>query len=150
MERKIIVSGCLLGFECAFDGFSRKNKRVIEFCSDSVVIAVCPEISGGLSCPRERCEIAGGGGDEVLSGQARVLSLSGEDVTAAFIKGAQTVLNTAINHSCRLAILKDQSPSCASKSIHAGNFDNAVIPGRGVTSALLGTSGIKVISDIEI
>ncbi len=145
----ILVSACLAGERCAYDGLPRKNKKVIEFCKGKKVIAVCPEMMGGLASPRERHEICGGDGTLVLSGGARVLSFSGEDNTERFISGAELTLKKAREYGCHLAILKEFSPSCGVSQIYDGNFDEKTVMGRGVTAAILENSGIRVVSEVN-
>lgn len=147
---KILVSACLLGCNCAYDGLSRSNPRTDEFCRDRSLVTVCPEMLGGLGCPRERHEIFGGSGEDVIKGSARVVSVSGVDRTREFVKGAEEALRIANQNNCRLAILKENSPSCGVKYIHSGKFNSVRVSGQGVTAAMFTSAGIRVIADTEL
>ena len=144
------MSACLLGDNCAYDGLSRYNKRVVDFCGNFDVVKCCPEVLGALGCPREMCEVLGGDGRDVLFGKAKVVSVSGINSTRQFMSGAGKTLRKAEEGGCSLAILKEFSPSCGTRRIYSGKFDETTISGCGVTSALLAASGIQVIPDTEI
>ena len=123
---------------------------VKELCERFRCICVCPEMSGGLGCPREVHEIAGGSGEDILDGKARVLSLSGKVRTGHFMRGAKIALEKALQNSISVAILKRHSPSCGKNRIHAGKFDGTLRDGNGVTTALLLRHGIRVFSEDEL
>ena len=148
----ILASSCLIGKKCAYDGKARTNLKVLKLCSSSYVkcFDICPELIAGLPCPREKNEIQGGTGREVLEGKAIVISESGQHNTKYFISGAKKVLNMAIKSGISIALMKSNSPSCSNKKIYSGNFDNTLINGAGVTASLLMKSGIKVLSENEI
>ena len=105
---------------------------------------------GGLPVPRPAAEITGGSGVDVLAGRARVVTATGEDVTAAFIAGAQAALDLARGTGCVHALLIDRSPSCGSLKIYDGTFSGRRRTGAGVTAALLAAHGIGVFADHEI
>ena len=107
----------------------------------------CPEVAGGLGVPRPAAEISGIGGHSVLDGTGRVLTRAGDDVTDAFLRGAELALRMARSRGVRLAILKEGSPSCGSASIYDGSFTGQRKSGHGVTSALLERHGIQVFSE---
>lgn len=110
---------------------------------EGLAIPVCPEALGGLGIPRENSEIAGGSGKDVLSKKARVITISGRDVTANFIKGARIAKSLIKKHGIKKAILKSNSPSCGVGRIYNGTFGKMLIKGDGVTTALLKLSGVK-------
>jgi uncharacterized protein YbbK (DUF523 family) len=112
-------------------------------------VAVCPELLGGFSTPREPAEIIGGTGEDVLDGKARVVTRSGKDVTGMYLKGARKTLDTALELGAATVVLKQNSPSCGSTMIYNGEFTGRKIPGGGVTAALLRKNGIEVISEDE-
>ncbi len=143
---KIIVSACLLGTNCRYDGGNSKNLNVIKRTESDELIPVCPEEAGGLPTPRPAVEIVGGDGDDVLEGKARVLTSDGEDKTAEFIKGAQYALELVLSKGATKVILKSRSPSCGCGEIYDGSFSSTLISGDGVTTALLKRHGIEVIS----
>lgn len=113
-------------------------------------MAICPELMGELPVPRPAAEIAGGSGADVLAGRARVITATGEDVTAAFVAGAELALDLARENGCAHALLIDRSPSCGSLQIYDGSFSGHRIAGAGVTAALLSAHGIAVYADREI
>ena len=150
MSTKLLISSCLIGEKCAYDGRSRKNSSVIEFCKDHQYVHICPEVSGGLSCPRERYEITGGTGDDVLEGRAVVVSASGKDNTKNFIDGANKALQLSDANGVSVAILKSCSPSCGTHKIRTGDFNGNFRSGQGVTAALLSKNGVKGFTEHEV
>ncbi|MGL6106722.1 DUF523 domain-containing protein [Romboutsia sp.] len=146
----ILVSACLLGINCKYNGEHNKSDKVIEYLKDKEYIIVCPEQLGGLSTPRRPSEITSVDGYEVINGNSNVISNEGIDVTENFKKGAKESLKIANLYQCTEAILKESSPSCGSNYIYDGTFSGNKIPGVGVTTALLRLNNIKVISEKEI
>ncbi|OQB23871.1 MAG: hypothetical protein BWY11_01524 [Firmicutes bacterium ADurb.Bin182] len=140
----IIVSACLCGEFCRYDGGAKPDEEVINLLREGRAVPVCPEQLGGLSTPRSPSEIVGGDGTDVILGKAKVLSKEGADVTGAFLKGAKAVLKIAENHGAKKAILKAGSPSCGKGLVYDGSFSGRLKPGDGVTAALLCQNGIKV------
>lgn len=144
----IIVSACLLGQNCTYKGTSNKNYSLCQALKEQEILAVCPEVTGGLDIPRPPAEIMSGqSGQAVLAGSARVCTCNGQDVTEQFIKGAQHTLALAKKYRPNAIILKENSPSCGSCFIHSGKFDGGLIKGSGVTAALLKTNGFKVFNE---
>ncbi|GAB6138701.1 2-thiouracil desulfurase family protein [Halanaerobaculum tunisiense] len=146
----ILVSACLLGEDCKYDGGHNYHPQLQELLVDKDIISVCPERKSGLPTPRPPAEIQGGTGVDVLAGRAKVVTKAGKDVTTEFITGAKYTLELAQENDCQLAILKARSPSCGSNSIYDGSFTGQHQPGRGVTTALLVQEGIRVINEEEI
>jgi len=142
-----IVSACLLGINCRYNGGNVADERLIEAVRSGrfVLIPVCPEQLSGLPTPRKTCEIVNGDGFDVLKGNAKVLTEDGEDLTEIFIKGAKEVLKIAKLVKAEIAIMKNYSPSCGCGTIYDGSFSGMKKRGYGVTSALLMLNGIKVI-----
>ena len=93
----LIVSACLAGVKCSYDGRDRFNKKLMSRLFNFRVIPICPEMMGGMTCPREPNEISGGDGNDVLSGRAKVLSVSGKDNTGPFVSGAEKVFDIAVS-----------------------------------------------------
>jgi uncharacterized protein YbbK (DUF523 family) len=115
------------------------------------VVAVCPEMLGGLPVPRPPAEIScGGSGAQVLEGKARVVDVQGKDVSEAFVKGACEVVALAKRHSARMAILKEGSPSCGSARIYDGTFGGVKVAGEGVCASALRKAGIAVFSENQL
>jgi uncharacterized protein YbbK (DUF523 family) len=146
----ILVSSCLLGLDTKYSGSSNTNELIKEYCRHGKFIPVCPEQLGGLSTPRAASEIINGSGDEVLYGTCRVITSQGIDETREYIKGAEEVIKLLDLFSISAAILKQRSPSCASKQVYDGTFSGKVRNGQGVTAALLGKYNIPVYSEEEV
>ncbi|MBP2703121.1 DUF523 domain-containing protein [Microbispora sp. RL4-1S] len=152
MER-ILVSACLLGSRVRYDGGAKTSDDEVltAWRAEGRLVSFCPEVEGGLPIPRPPAEIEGGaGGAAVLSGAARIRTPSGDDVTAAYLSGAQQALAVARSFGIRVAILKEGSPSCGSLRIHDGSFRGRTTPGQGVTTALLEANGIRVFAEDRI
>jgi len=138
---RYVVSACLVGCRCRWDGAGREDPRAVELLRQGLALPVCPEQLGGLATPREPAELSGGDGEAVLRGEARVLTLSGRDVTDAFVKGAQEAARLALSFGAEAALLAPRSPSCGVSSVHGGG---AVVPGMGVAAAALTRAGLKL------
>ncbi len=137
----VLVSSCLAGLHCRYDGKESSNATVQELVKRGEGIVVCPEQLGGLPTPRAPANIIGGDGFDVLSGKAKVISEEGIDVTKQFIRGAVETLRLARLVGARKAIFKERSPSCGVKKIYKGK---EVVNGCGVTTALLLKKGFEV------
>ncbi len=146
----ILVSACLLGINCKYNGDNNKNDEVVEYLRDKQFIIICPEQLGGMSTPREPSEIVRLDGEAVIKGQTSVINNKRLDVTRKFKQGAQESLKIAQIYNCKEAILKEGSPSCGSNYIYDGTFSGKKIDGVGVTTALLRSNGIKVMSEKEL
>lgn len=143
---KIVISACLLGVRCRYDGGDSRNEAAIKQSETDQLIPVCPEEAGGLPTPRPPAEIVGGDGDDVLNGKAKVMTVDGTDVTDAYLKGAHHALQVAQSHGATQVILKARSPSCGCGDIYDGTFSGTLTTGDGVTTALLKRHGIIVTS----
>ncbi|MCW9053580.1 MAG: DUF523 domain-containing protein [Motiliproteus sp.] len=145
----ILISSCLLGQQVRYDGKDANYPHPIlmRWVEQQRLIPICPEMSGGLPCPRPPAEIQGGQGLQVLEAKSQVLTESGEEVTPQFLRGAQNALGLCQQHDIKMAILKARSPSCGSSSTYDGSFTGKQVKGQGVTAALLMRSGIKVFDE---
>ena len=151
MSHKVLVSRCLLGHRVRYDGgASGPYAQLAQWQDEGRVIALCPEVAGGLPTPRAAAEIPGGQGIEVLAGKASVITTEGEDVTEAFVSGAQQALALVERHGIRIAILKANSPSCGNRLTYDGSFSGTKVEGQGVTAALLTRAGVQVFSELEL
>ena len=135
----ILVSACLLGYKCKYDGGTNtiSPENVDKLRQKYKLIPVCPETAGGLPTPRKPSERQG----------SRVVNSAGEDVTAQYIKGAECALVLAKRYKCSMALFKEKSPSCGSGKIYDGSFSRRLVSGDGVTSELLKKSGIKIVGE---
>ena len=130
----MIVSACLAGFPCRYDGKARPCAQVVELVRAGKAIPVCPEQLGGLPTPRTSCEIR----------EDRVVDEEGRDRTEAFQRGARAVLKIAQTYGATEALLQSRSPSCGSGRIYDGSFTKTLTAGDGVTARLLKENGIQV------
>lgn len=145
----ILISGCLCGDNPSYDGIIKVSAKLRKLVARGKAISVCPELLGGLSVPRERSEIAGGTGKQVLLGKCAVKTKGGKDVTKNFIRGAKKVLLIAKKNGIKKAVLKAYSPACGCGLIYDGTFTGKLIKGDGVTSALLRKNNIRVIGSFR-
>ena len=136
----ILVSACLLGAACRYDGAAKVNEKVVRLLETETLIPVCPEQLGGLATPRTPAERQGD----------RVITKTGEDVTVQYQKGAEEVLKLAKLYQCSCAVLKERSPSCGCGRIYDGTFHGTLIDGDGVTAHLLKENGISVKGESEL
>jgi len=134
-----IVSSCLCGEKCRYDGKVFVSEKVNTLVNSGKAIMVCPEVLGGMTVPRLPCEISNN----------RVYNITSDDKTEYYINGSRKVLDIAKKYSINKAILKEKSPSCGSNSIYDGTFSRTLIHGQGITTKLLRENGIEVISDEE-
>lgn len=150
-----LVSACLLGTPCRYDGQTAKAKARIatsQIPPDATIVACCPEQEGGLATPRPAAHLVGGDGGAALDGTARVVTENGVDVTKAFLRGARNAAALAQEKGATHALLKARSPSCGSAQVYLAPPHGALAlaPGEGVTAALLRRRGLVVLSDEEI
>ncbi|MBO5906948.1 MAG: DUF523 domain-containing protein [Clostridia bacterium] len=140
MKENLIISACLLGTPCRYDGKSVKKIDLAPLLERYNLIPICPEIYGGLSTPRIPSERQG----------ARVVMKDGTDVTEAFRRGAEATLNFAKLNGARRALLKAKSPSCGKGEIYDGSFTATLTDGVGVAAELLISMGIEVFTEDEM
>ena len=134
---KIIVSACLLGENCKYNGLNNFHQKLSDFLKNYEVIKVCPEVMGELPTPRVPGEIKGD----------KVINLDGFDVTNEYQKGALKTLEIARQNDIKIAILKSNSPSCGCGKIYDGTFSKTLIDGDGITSKLFKEKGILVLNE---
>ncbi|MBS6106029.1 MULTISPECIES: DUF523 domain-containing protein [Anaerococcus] len=135
---KVAVSACLLGENCKYNGGNNYNKKLVNFVESYEVIAMCPEVLGGLAIPRPPAEIVNG-----LVRQKNGISVDNE-----FKKGAQKALNIIKKNKIGLVILQSRSPSCGVNNVYDGSFTGKLIEGKGVFARILEENNIEVI-DVE-
>lgn len=131
---KILVSACLLGENCKYNGKNNYSERVAKYVEGHEVIPVCPEVLGGLPIPRDPSEIVDG----------VVTNCKGVNVDRQFRDGAEKALQIAKDHKADLVILQSRSPSCGVKQIYDGTFTGHLIPGQGVFAKLLSENSFRV------
>ena len=136
----ILVSACLAGINCKYNGGNNYNEKVFNLVKEGKAIPVCPEQLGGLTTPRKPSEI------KIVDGKRYVINKEGIDVTEEFEKGAEEVLALVK----KLDIEKARSPSCGRGKIYSGNFDRNLVDGNGILADLLLKNGIEVINSDDI
>ena len=134
---KIMISACLLGENCKYDGGSNRNDRICGLLDGHEVIPVCPEVMGGLPVPRIPSEIRDG----------VVINKDGKNVDREFREGAQQTLVIALKKQPDLVILKARSPSCGVKQHYDGTFSGTLTEGPGITAELLIRNGFRVVEE---
>ncbi|QFY59239.1 DUF523 domain-containing protein [Rhizobium grahamii] len=150
---KILVSACLMGHAVRYDGQAKPllHPAIARWIKEGRLVTICPEMSAGMPVPRPPAEIEGGAdGEDVLGGTARVVEITGGDVTDEFMQAARNALTLASETGCRYALLIDGSPSCGSGFVNDGTFSGQKLAGNGVTAALLKQAGIAVYSDRNV
>ena len=138
----LLISACLMGFECKYCGGSNYigDEKLSKLKENYVLIPVCPESAGGLPTPRDPSERIGD----------KVMSSKGVDVTANYKKGADVALWLCKKYDCKKALLKAKSPSCGKDMIYDGTFSGALTQRHGVTTELLLQNNIEVFSEKEL
>jgi len=141
--QKILVSACLLGEKVRYDGkiLATTLSLLSLWRSQNRLVSICPEVSGGLSVPREPAELQKNG---------EIITISNVNVSAAFQQGAKQALQLCLQYNIQFAILKESSPSCGSTLIYDGTFSGKKITGQGCTTALLRKHNIEVFSELTI
>ena len=137
---RILISACLLGCACRYDGKSKPCNAAKERAHAYELVPFCPEIYGGLPTPRLPSEIVGD----------KVINKNGEDVTAEYLRGAMEALSIAKELGCTAAVLKAKSPSCGKGQVYDGSFSATLKDGNGVTAQMLMEHGIPVFCENEI
>ena len=136
---KILISACLLGCRCRYDGGSKPHPVVEKLAQRHELVPVCPEQLGGLPTPRPPAERRGD----------RVVTAAGGDVTEQYLRGAEEALMLCKLMGCQAAVLKERSPSCGSGAVYDGTFSGTLIAGDGVTAAALKAAGVPVYGESE-
>ncbi len=136
----ILISACLLGENCKYNGGNNRSERVLCFAQGHRVIPVCPEVEGGLPCPRKPVEWREG----------RVVTADGEDCTEAFQLGVQRVLTRTAGEEIGLAILQSRSPSCGVKQIYDGSFTGVRVDGMGLLARALQEKGVRLLDAEDV
>jgi uncharacterized protein YbbK (DUF523 family) len=141
---RYIVSACLVGKRCRYDGGSKAHAGVMRFLRGKRYVALCPEMLAGWKSPRPPVEYHGGGSHEVMEGKATVQDDRGKDRTKGLVKGVMKALRQAVSSRAKQAILKEKSPSCGVKRVYR---DGKLTRGRGLFTYGLRQSGIRVRSE---
>ena len=137
---KVLVSGCLLGENCKYNGGNNYNPRIVEFLKDKEVISICPEIMAGMGCPRNPIEIV----DGVLT------DCHGKNVDSLIRKSVMEIMERIRDEEIQCAVLQSRSPTCGVNQVYDGTFSGKLIPGSGVFAKSLMDAGYLVIDGEDI
>ena len=140
--KRLLVSACLLGFDCKYSGGNNAlDGEILRALRKKwALVPVCPETAGGLGVPREPSERRG----------ERVVSRSGKDVTGAFACGAETACRLCGRFGCETALLKENSPSCGYGTIYDGSFSGKLTAGDGLTAEMLRARGLEIFGESRV
>ena len=137
---KVLVSGCLLGENCKYNGGNNYNPRIVEFLKDKEVISICPEMMAGMGCPRNPIEIV----DGVLT------DCHGKNVDSLIRKSVMEIMERIRDEEIQCAVLQSRSPTCGVNQVYDGTFSGKLIPGSGVFAKSLMDAGYLVIDGEDI
>lgn len=137
---RVLVSACLVGENCKYNGGNNYNEQVVEFLKGKEVVLICPELLAGFGAPRNSCEIVNG----------RVFDNQGNDLDEAFREGVRISLQKIQDDAIDLAILQPRSPTCGVHQIYDGTFTGKLISGQGVFAAELIKNGMRVIEPSDL
>ena len=138
--KTILVSRCLLGDPCRYDGSSRPYPGIEALAERYTLVPICPECDGGLPVPRPAGERRGN----------RIVTKDGADLTAAYRRGAEIALAKAKETGAKIALLKSRSPSCGVGRIHDGTFTGGMTEGDGIAAELLKANGITLYTENDL
>jgi len=150
MNKKIVVSACLLGFKCRWDGESRPCEKLIDLYKKGEILPICPEELGGLSTPRIPSEVKCGDGSGVVKGVNFVFDKNGKDVTKNFLIGAEKAVELAKKFGATGFLGKSKSPSCGSGCTYDGTFTGKLIKGDGVAVAFFKKNKFNILTENDI
>lgn len=137
---KVLVSSCIIGCNCKYNGGNNLNPRVVEFLQDKEIIEICPEMMAGMNIPRESAEIVDG----------YITEYGGKNVHMEYEKGVRLALEKIKDEDINLVILQSRSPTCGVNQIYDGNFSGKLIEGRGIFAKALIDSGYNVVDSEDI
>ena len=137
---KVLVSACLLGENCKYNGKNNYDQNVVDFLQGHEIIPVCPEVLGGLPVPRCPAEIVAG----------TVMTKDGRNVHREFCEGASIALRCALEEQADLAVLQPRSPSCGVRQVYDGSFSGRLVAGQGIFAGMLAKTGIQMLEAEDI
>lgn len=145
-EETWLISACLLGSNCRYNGKILQDppQNLLPILGNVTLVPICPEMAGGLPTPRAAAQIEGPSGEAVLDGAAKVTTSEGDDVTTAYLQGANFALEAAKDFRATKACLKARSPSCGFGQTHT---KNGIAPQNGVTAAALNRAGLTIYTE---
>ena len=135
---KVLVSACILGVNCKYNGKSNRNQRVIDYLKDKEILPICPEILAGMKTPRPCAEIVNG----------IVMDENGNNVHSEYVHAVEKALNQMKDEDIDLVILQSRSPTCGVNQVYDGSFRGTLTTGMGLFAKALKQKGYQVI-DVE-
>ena len=140
VDMKILVSACLLGENCKYNGGNNYSPAVAEFVRDKEVLSICPEMLSGMGCPRTPIEIV----DGVL------MDRDGRNVDAAMRGAVEMAMKQISSEKIQCAVLQSRSPTCGVNQVYDGSFTGKLIPGAGIFAQALKDAGYRVIDAEDV
>ena len=135
---KVLVSACILGENCKYNGKSNRNQRVIDYLKDKEILPICPEILAGMKTPRPCAEIVNG----------IVMDENGNNAHSEYVHGVEEALNQIKDEDIDLVILQSRSPTCGVNQIYDGSFRGTLTTGMGLFAKALKQKGYQIM-DVE-
>ena len=135
---KVLVSACLMGRNCKYNGGNNYSEKLAEFLKGKEVMEICPEVLGGLPTPRPSVELVNG----------IAMDKNGDSKDEAFHRGVDTAMEMIKEEKIDLVVLQSRSPSCGVKQIYDGSFSGKLIEGRGLFAQALKDAGYPIV-DVE-
>ena len=147
MKEMILVSACLLGLRCCYNGCDNMDQSVLDMREKYILIPACPEQLGGLQTPRPPSFFIKGDGSQTIEGIDNLINDQNENVSSQFRNGAEETLKICQLFNIKTAILKEKSPSCGTHQIY---LKEKLTKGMGVTATILKSNDIRVMSENDI
>ena len=137
---RILVSACLLGENCKYNGGNNYSSAIAEFVTDKEVLSICPEMMAGMGCPRTPIEIV----DGVL------MDRNGNNVDASMREVVAQAMEMIQSEDIQCAVLQSRSPTCGVNQVYDGSFSGKLIKGSGVLAQALKAAGYQVIDAEDV
>lgn len=147
MKEMILVSACLLGLRCCYNGCDNTDQSVLDMREKYILIPACPEQLAGLQTPRPPSFFIKGDGSQTIEGIDNLINDQNENVSSQFRNGAEETLKICQLFNIKTAILKEKSPSCGTHQIY---LKEKLTKGIGVTATILKSNDIRVMSENDI
>ena len=140
--KKAMISECMLGVACRYDGKSKPldSKILAKLQKEYELVPFCPE-AFALPTPRPAARFVGD----------KIIDINGVDRTEPFLRGAREALRICKEQDIKIFIGKEKSPSCGIKKTSAYvNGCECKCDTMGATSKLLKEEGIELISEWDL
>ena len=137
---RVLVSACLLGRNCKYNGGNNCNPAVKAYIAGREVVEYCPEVMAGLGIPRTPIEIV----DGIL------MDRNGNNVDELLRQAVEKAMAEIRDLDIDCAILQSRSPTCGVNQVYDGTFSGKLIPGSGVFAQALKDAGYRVMDSEDI